>query len=69
MLSEVDFGRTEAAVRVNSVSSGLAEEDLRVVMAAPRLPATIMLPKVESPQELDWVHMFYSSISCKRNIS
>lgn len=55
MLSEINFGRTEAAVRVNSVSSGLAEEDLRVVMSAPKLPSTLMLPKVESPQELDWV--------------
>ncbi|KAJ8027565.1 Citramalyl-CoA lyase, mitochondrial [Holothuria leucospilota] len=35
----------DLAVRVNSVSSGLAEEDLKEVFKANRLPDTIMLPK------------------------
>ena len=55
MLSELPFGRTESAVRVNSMSSGLAEEDLRVIMAAERLPPTLLLPKVQGPRELDVV--------------
>lgn len=45
----------DLAVRVNSVSSGLAEEDLKEVFKANRLPDTIMLPKVESKQEIQWV--------------
>lgn len=44
----------DLAVRVNSVSSGLAEEDLEEVFKANRLPDTIMLPKVESKEEIQW---------------
>ena len=55
MLDTLQFGRTEAAVRVNSVSSGLAEEDLKVTLSAKYLPPTVMLPKVETPSELEWV--------------
>jgi len=55
MLDQLDFGRTEPIVRVNSVSSGLAEEDLNVILQANSLPQTIMLPKVDFTEELDWV--------------
>lgn len=56
MLDTLDFGRSEAVVRVNSVASGLAEEDMKVTLSAKRLPLTLMLPKVEAPSELDWVN-------------
>ncbi|XP_033739883.1 citramalyl-CoA lyase, mitochondrial-like isoform X2 [Pecten maximus] len=52
MLDELDFGRTECVVRVNSVDSGLMEEDLKVIFRADRMPQAIMLPKVNSPQEI-----------------
>ena len=55
MLDKVDFGRTECVVRVNAASSGLMEEDLRVVLQAKRMPSTIMLPKVNRPEEIDQV--------------
>nr|KAG5696782.1 hypothetical protein BaRGS_012805 [Batillaria attramentaria] len=42
----------DLAVRVNSVSSGLLEEDLRVVMAAKRKPATILLPKTNTVDDI-----------------
>ncbi|TWW81121.1 Citramalyl-CoA lyase, mitochondrial [Takifugu flavidus] len=51
MLVELDLGRTEKCVRVNSVSSGLAEADLQVILQAELLPPAIMLPKVENIQE------------------
>eukprot|EP00914_Ancora_sagittata_P015440 GHVO01030516.1.p1 GENE.GHVO01030516.1~~GHVO01030516.1.p1 ORF type:complete len:250 (+),score=31.70 GHVO01030516.1:43-792(+) len=53
MLSELQFGRSEPCVRVNSMSSGLTSDDLKVVMTAETLPPTLLLPKVQSPQELD----------------
>ncbi|KAK3098504.1 hypothetical protein FSP39_020145 [Pinctada imbricata] len=53
MLDKLDFGRTECVVRVNAVSSGLMEEDLRVILQAKRMPSTIMLPKVDRPEEID----------------
>ncbi|ELU17285.1 hypothetical protein CAPTEDRAFT_220156 [Capitella teleta] len=53
MLKELEFGRSEPCVRVNSMSSGLTADDLNVVMKAETLPPTLLLPKVQSPQELD----------------
>uniref|UniRef100_H3DBY7 HpcH/HpaI aldolase/citrate lyase domain-containing protein n=2 Tax=Tetraodon nigroviridis TaxID=99883 RepID=H3DBY7_TETNG len=54
MLAKLDLGRTEKCVRVNSVSSGLAEADLQVILQAEVLPPAIMLPKVENIQEVKW---------------
>ncbi|KAL4233208.1 hypothetical protein ACF0H5_007892 [Mactra antiquata] len=51
-LDILDFGRTECIVRVNSVNSGLMEDDLKVVCDAEKLPQTLMIPKVNSAQEL-----------------
>ncbi|XP_061548127.1 citramalyl-CoA lyase, mitochondrial [Phycodurus eques] len=54
MLAELNLGRTEKCVRVNSVSSGFAEADLQVVLQADVLPPALMLPKVEDTQEVQW---------------
>ncbi|KAK3858470.1 hypothetical protein Pcinc_035334 [Petrolisthes cinctipes] len=51
---EIDFSGKDCSVRVNSVESGLCEEDLREVLSASHLPDTLHLPKVESPDHLDW---------------
>lgn len=53
MLDDLDFGRTECVVRVNSVDSGQMEEDLSVIFRADRLPQAVMVPKVNHPQEID----------------
>lgn len=55
MLDELKFGKTECVVRVNAVSSGLMEEDFKEIFTANTLPETIMVPKVNSVQELDIV--------------
>lgn len=55
MLAELNLGRTEKCVRVNSVSSGLAEADLEVILQAEVLPPALMLPKVEDIEEVQWV--------------
>nr|XP_015821475.2 citramalyl-CoA lyase, mitochondrial [Nothobranchius furzeri] len=54
MLAELDLGRTEKCVRVNSVSSGLAQDDLQVILQGKVLPPAIMLPKVEETDEVKW---------------
>lgn len=51
----MDFKNIEPIVRVNSVDSGLAEDDLNVILAGQKLRPTLMLPKVENPSHLDWV--------------
>ena len=49
-LGEVDG--VDIAVRVNSVGSGLLEEDLKVIMAAQCRPQTILLPKSDTVDDL-----------------
>ncbi len=51
-LAELDFGRAERLVRINAIGSGLEEEDLRAALQV--LPDGIVIPKVESPEQLDW---------------
>ncbi|XP_054257497.1 citramalyl-CoA lyase, mitochondrial-like [Macrosteles quadrilineatus] len=46
--------RPEVSVRVNSVSSGLCDKDLAVILSASHTPQTIFLPKVESVENLQW---------------
>uniref|UniRef100_A0A5F8AMW2 Citramalyl-CoA lyase n=1 Tax=Macaca mulatta TaxID=9544 RepID=A0A5F8AMW2_MACMU len=53
-LEDFDLGPNEKCVRVNSVSSGLAEEDLETLLQSRVLPSSLMLPKVESPEEIQW---------------
>lgn len=54
-LEEFDFGHAEKCVRINSVSSGLAEEDLETLLQSKTLPSSMMLPKVENVEEIRWV--------------
>ncbi|XP_035867305.1 citramalyl-CoA lyase, mitochondrial isoform X4 [Phyllostomus discolor] len=53
-LEDFDLGPTEKCVRINSVSSGLAEEDLETLLQSQVLPSSLMLPKVEGPEEIQW---------------
>uniref|UniRef100_A0A8C8VQ86 Citramalyl-CoA lyase, mitochondrial n=1 Tax=Pelusios castaneus TaxID=367368 RepID=A0A8C8VQ86_9SAUR len=53
-LKEFEFGQTEKCVRINSVSSGLAEQDLEVLLKSNILPSSLMLPKVENAEEIRW---------------
>ncbi|XP_075446893.1 citramalyl-CoA lyase, mitochondrial isoform X2 [Ascaphus truei] len=53
-LEEHDLGNTEKCVRINSVSSNLAEEDLEVILQSKVLPSCVMLPKVETSEEVQW---------------
>ncbi|RVE58297.1 hypothetical protein OJAV_G00208030 [Oryzias javanicus] len=54
VLPELNLGRTEKCVRVNAVSSGLAQADLEVILQGRVLPPAVMLPKVEDTQEVQW---------------
>ncbi|DAA23739.1 citramalyl-CoA lyase, mitochondrial isoform 3 [Bos taurus] len=54
-LEDFDLGPTEKCVRINSVSSGLAEEDLEAILQSRVLPSSLMLPKVEGPEEIQWL--------------
>ena len=49
---ELDFGRAERCIRINGVDSGFEQEDLAAALDA--RPDTIVVPKVESPDHVEW---------------
>lgn len=51
-LPELDFGRSERLVRINSVGTGLEYADLEAAIAAK--PDGIVIPKVDDAQSLQW---------------
>lgn len=55
VLDEITFGRTEPVLRVNSIRSGFAEDDLKVVLRANNTPPTIAVPKIEGTSDIEWV--------------
>ncbi|XP_071491431.1 citramalyl-CoA lyase, mitochondrial-like [Diadema antillarum] len=56
MLDSLELPRvTDVAVRINSMESGFAEEDLAVILQAKRVPDTILVPKFDSIEHVHWL--------------
>lgn len=51
-LKELDFGKSEKLVRINSIGSGWEKDDLEAVL--PFHPDGIVIPKVESSEDVEW---------------
>lgn len=51
-LQELDFGASEKLARINSVGSGWEKEDIEAVL--PYQPHGIVIPKVESYEQVEW---------------
>lgn len=52
-MRELDFGKSERCIRINSIGSGFEQDDLAAALVA--RPDTIVLPKVESAEHVKWV--------------
>lgn len=52
-MRELDFGNSERCIRINSIGSGWEEDDLSAALATG--PDTIVVPKVETPEQVNWV--------------
>ena len=52
-LRDLDFGRSERMVRLNPIGSGLEHDDFAAVL--PHQPDSLMLPKVERAEQIQWV--------------
>jgi citrate lyase subunit beta-like protein len=52
-MRELSFGRSERLARINAVGSGLENEDIESVL--PSRPDGIVVPKVESLEQIQWV--------------
>lgn len=51
-LQELDFGASEKLARINSVGSGWEQDDIEAVL--PHHPDGIVIPKVESFEQVEW---------------
>jgi citrate lyase subunit beta-like protein len=52
-MKDLDFGSSERCIRINSIGSGLEAFDLAAALATE--PDTIVVPKIESAEEVKWV--------------
>jgi citrate lyase subunit beta-like protein len=52
-MQKLHFGESERCIRINSVGSGWEKDDLAAALAA--RPDTIVVPKVESAEQAQWV--------------
>lgn len=66
-LHTLDFGRSERLVRINPVGSGLEMEDLHAAMDAH--PDGVVIPKVETPDQILWASQSIASVEKKNGWS
>jgi len=52
-MKELDFGRSERCIRINSIGSGYEKDDLASALAAQ--PDAIVVPKIETAEQVRWV--------------
>src|SRR5215213_4479730 len=52
-MKDLDFGESERCIRINSIGSGLESYDLVAALSAE--PDTIVVPKIESAEQVKWV--------------
>lgn len=67
-MKELDFGSSERCIRINQIGSGLEKYDLAAALATN--PDTIVVPKVETAEQVKWVseHIETYELSSKLNI-
>jgi citrate lyase beta subunit len=62
-LQELDFGASEKLARINSVGSGWEQDDIEAVL--PYHPDGIVIPKVESFEQVDWASQIIEAAELK----
>ena len=67
-MKDLDFGNSERCIRINSIGSGIEKRDLVAALATN--PDAIVVPKVESAEQVKWVseHMEGYELSSNLNI-
>ena len=64
-LRTLDFGRAERLVRINPVGSGLEAEDIRAALDGH--PDGIVVPKVETKEQIHWASQLIASAEKKND--
>ncbi len=62
-LQDLDFGASEKLARINSVGSGWEQDDIEAVL--PYHPDGIVIPKVESFEQVDWASRIIEAAELK----
>ncbi|MFZ5885742.1 MAG: HpcH/HpaI aldolase/citrate lyase family protein [Chloroflexota bacterium] len=65
-MKELDFGASERCIRINSIGSGFEKDDLASALAA--RPDTIVVPKIESAEQVKWVSEQIESFELANNL-
>jgi citrate lyase beta subunit len=52
-MKDLDFGDSERCIRINSIGSGFEKDDLASALAS--RPDSIVMPKIETPEQVKWV--------------
>ncbi|HXQ36017.1 MAG TPA: aldolase/citrate lyase family protein, partial [Anaerolineales bacterium] len=66
-MKELDFGKSEQCIRINSIGSGLEKRDLVAALATN--PDSIVVPKIESADQVRWVSERMESYELSSNLS
>jgi citrate lyase beta subunit len=66
-MKELDFGTSERCIRINSIGSGVEKYDLAAALATN--PDTIVVPKIETPEQVKWVSEHIETYELSSNIN
>ncbi|MCI0550560.1 MAG: CoA ester lyase [Anaerolineae bacterium] len=66
-MKELDFGNSERCIRINSIGSGLEKRDLVAALATN--PDSIVVPKIETADQVKWVSEHIESYELSSNLS
>lgn len=66
-MKELDFGKSERCIRINSIGSGFEKDDLAA--ALPTKPDAIVVPKIESAEQVKWVSGQIESYELSNNLN
>jgi len=66
-MKELDFGKSERCIRINSIGSGVEKYDLAAALAT--TPDSIVAPKIETPEQVKWVSEHIETYELSSNIN
>src|SRR5688572_9415733 len=66
-MKELSFGKSERCIRINSIGSGREKRDLVAALATN--PDSIVVPKIESADQVKWVSEHIESYELSGNLS
>lgn len=65
-MKDLDFDRSERCIRINSIGSGLEKRDLVAALATN--PDSIVVPKIETAEQVKWVSEHIESYELSSNL-